>query len=122
VKALERGPAWLAALSLLIACEEVGSARLQGRWRGVRIEGGGGDRANAFALATEIRVDGHSMTVVSPNLTQSGRYRVVREDATTVVLVTDADGPAAAHTFTFGEDGTMRWAVLAGRSIVFARE
>jgi hypothetical protein len=47
---------------------------------------------------------------------------VVREDATTVVLVTDADGPAAAHTFTFGEDGTMRWAVLAGRSIVFARE
>ena len=122
MKALERGPAWLAALSLLIACEEVGSARLQGRWRGVRIEGGGGDRANAFALATEIRVDGHSMTVVSPNLTQSGRYRVVREDATTVVLVTDADGPAAAHTFTFGEDGTMRWAVLAGRSIAFARE
>lgn len=122
MKALERGPAWLAALSFLIACEEVGSARLQGRWRGVRVEGAGSDAANAFALAMEIRVDGHSMTVVSPNQTQSGRYRVVREDATTVVLVTDADGPAAAHTFTFGEDGTMRWAVLAGRSIAFARE
>jgi hypothetical protein len=113
---------WAAALLLVVACEGVGSARLQGRWRGIRVEGASGDAANAFALGTEIRVDGYAMTVQSHDQTQSGRYRVVREDATTVVLVTDADGPGAAHTFTFGDDGTMRWQVLAGKAIVFARE
>jgi hypothetical protein len=115
-----RGTPWIALL--LVACEGVGSARLQGHWRGVRVEGTTGEAPTAFALATEIHVDGSAMTVTSPDQTQSGRYRVVREDATTVVLVTDADGPGAAHTFTFGDDGTMRWAVLPGKSIVFAHE
>jgi hypothetical protein len=119
---MARRVSWVLALFLIVACEGVGSARLQGRWRGIRVEGASGDATNAFALGTEIRVDGYAMTVQANHQTQSGRYRVVREDATTVVLVTDADGPGAAHTFTFGEDGTMRWEVLAGKAIVFAHE
>lgn len=115
----------LALLLLVCACAPAGSSRLQGRWRGVRAEGVPGEAsrsADAFALHTQLRVEGSEMAVVSPHLAQVGRYRVVREDSTTLVLATDVDGPAMPETFTFGADGTMRWAVAPGKAIVFARE
>jgi len=78
--------------------------------------------ANAFAFHTQLHFEGSEMTVLSPHQAQAGHYRVVREDATTLVLVTDGDGPSIPETFTFAADGTMRWAVLPGKAIVFARE
>lgn len=120
------GRSWLPiGLLVVVACTRAGSPRLQGRWHGVRAEGVSGEAsvgANAFAFHTQLHFDGAEMTVLSPHQAQAGRYRVVREDATTLVLVTDADGPSIPETFTFGPDGTMRWAVLPGKAIVFAKE
>jgi hypothetical protein len=114
-----------AGAAILLGCTRTGSSRLQGRWRGVRAEGVVGDAstaANTFAFHTKLHFEGGEMTVLSPHQAQAGHYRVVREDATSLVLVTDADGPSAPETFTFGADGTMRWAILPGKAIVFARE
>jgi hypothetical protein len=113
------------ASAIFLGCTRTGSARLQGRWRGVRAEGVVGEAstaANTFAFHTKLHFEGGEVTVLSPHQAQAGHYRVIREDATTLVLVTDADGPSAPETFTFGADGTMRWAILPGKAIVFARE
>jgi len=117
------------ALPLLVlgvlACTPVGSARLQGRWRGVRAEGVPGDAsasANSFAFHTQLYFQGYELTAVFPHQAQSGRYRIVREDPASLVLTTDADGPSAPETFTFAADGTMRWAIVPGRAIIFAHE
>jgi hypothetical protein len=114
-----------AAVALGTGCHGEGAARLQGTWRGVRTEGVAPDAvagANAFALSTELDVKGDALTVITPKDTQSGRYRVVKQDRTTLVITTDKDGAEDPQTFVFVDDRTVRWAVLEGRSIVFARQ
>jgi hypothetical protein len=116
----------LAALGpLLAACHGDGAARLQGKWHGLRAEGvenGAQPAANAFATGTELDVRGDAITVTTPKDKQSGRYKVVRQDKTTLVITTDEDGPSDPQTFTFLDDKTVRWAVLEGKSIVFAKQ
>ncbi len=116
----------VATSALLVgACAFGGSDRLQGHWRGVRAEGVTGESANiaaAFAAGMELDVRGDSISVTTAGQRQAGRYRVVREDANAVVMTTDADGPADPQTFTFPSADTLRWAVLPGKAIVFARE
>jgi len=119
-QALARASVLGAAVSLGAACHGEGAARLQGTWRGVRAEGASPDAlagANAFAVATELDVKGDA-----PKETQSGRYRVLRQDRTTLVITTDRDGADDPQTFVFVDDKTLRWSVLEGRSIVFARQ
>jgi hypothetical protein len=114
----------LAALSAT-ACHGDGAAKLQGHWRGLRAEGVAAEAsgaANAFATGTELEVKGDAITVTTPKDKQSGRYKVIRQDKTTLVIATDKDGPGEPQTFTFADDKTMRWAVLDGRTIVFARQ
>jgi hypothetical protein len=77
--------------------------------------------ANAFARATELDFHRDFLTVKTPASTQSGRYQVVRQDATRVVITTDRDGPDKEQTFLLAGDRTMRWAVLDGRAIVLER-
>ncbi len=101
-----------------------GSARLEGRWHGVRAEGVSGEAlasANAFAARMELEVSGDTLTITSPGESQSGRYRVVHEDDNSVTVTTDKDGTDAPQTFTFAGPTTLKWSVLAGKSIVFAR-
>ena len=116
----------LGALSLLpSACGGDGAARLQGKWRGVRAEGVSIETlaaANAFASATELDVKGDAITVTTPKDKQSGKYKVVKEDKTTLVITTDRDGKDDPQTFTFVDDKTVRWAVLEGKAIVFAKQ
>jgi hypothetical protein len=115
----------LVVFAWLLACSHPGSTRLEGRWRGVRAEGVSGDAqaaANAFAVSTEIEVRGDAITVSTPKDKQSGRYRVVRDDKASVVITTDKDGLDEPQTFTFLDARTMKWAVLDGKSIVFARQ
>jgi hypothetical protein len=91
----------------------------------VRTEGVAADSvasANAFAVATELDVKGDSITVTTPKGTQSGRYRVVKQDRATVLITTDKDGADSPETFVFVDERTVRWAVLDGRAIVFARQ
>ncbi len=114
-----------AILSVAAACHGDGAARLQGKWRGVRAEGVTADAvaaANAFATATEIDVKGDAITVITPKDKQSGRYKVVKQDKTMLVITTDKDGADDPQTFTFVDDKTVRWAVLDGKSIVFAKQ
>jgi len=107
------------------ACHGGGASRLQGHWRGVRAEGVPGEAApaaNAFAAATELEVKGDFITVTTPRDKQSGHYQVVKQDKATLVITTDKDGPGEPQTFTFVDDKTLRWAVLEGKSIVFAKQ
>jgi hypothetical protein len=114
----------LLALTFGPGCRS-GSERFEGRWRGVRAEGVSADlmpAANAFAASTELDVKGDTLVVTTPKERQSGRYRVLVENATTLVIATDKDGPEQPQTFTFADGGTMKWAVIDGKSIVFARQ
>jgi hypothetical protein len=107
-----------------LGCAGGGAARLQGHWHGVRAEGALGEAtaaANAFAAATSIEVRGDAMIVTQGGHRQVGRYRVVHEDASKVVLTTDADGPLDPYTFVFVDEDTIRWDVLAGKALVFSR-
>jgi hypothetical protein len=109
----------------LAACHGDGAPRLQGHWKGVRAEGVAPESAaaaNAFATGTELEVTGDKITVSTPKDRQTGRYTVVRQDKTTLVVTTDKDGPKEPQTFTFVDDKTMRWAVLDGKAILFAKQ
>jgi hypothetical protein len=124
-RALRAHLPWAAIASLATACGHAGSSRLEGRWHGVRAEGVFGEAqtaANAFAAATDLDVRGDSITVSTPKEKQSGRYRVVREDKTSLVLTTDKDGPDEPQTFTFVDAKTMKWSVLDGKAIVFVKQ
>ena len=69
--------------------------------------------ANAFATATELDVKGDAITVTTPKDKQSGRYKVVKQDKTTLVITTDKDGADDPQTFTFVDDKTR---AVGGRS------
>jgi hypothetical protein len=115
----------LLVLPLAAACAAGGSPRLQGRWHGVRAEGVGGDAANiasAFAAGLELDVSGDAISVTTGGQRQTGRYRVVRDETDAVLVATDADGWTDPQTFTFAGPDTVRWSVLPGKAIVFARE
>ncbi len=122
---LARASLFGAILSSVAGCHGDGATRLQGRWRGVRAEGVTPEAvsaANAFATATEIDVKGDAITVTTPKDKQSGRYKVVRQDKSSLVITTDKDGTDDPQTFTFVDDKTLRWAVLDGKSILFAKQ
>jgi hypothetical protein len=83
-----------------------------------------GEAANvaaAFAGGMELDVTGDAISVTTGGQRQSGRYRVLREDPNAVVMTTDADGWNEPQTFTFVGPDTLRWSVLPGKAIVFAR-
>ena len=120
-------PAWVGlAAAAAVACRTPASSdRLEGRWIGVRAEGAGAEgvpAANAFASSIELEFRRNQIFVTSARQSQAGRYEVVREDANAVVVTTERDGPTHPQTFTFQPTDTMRWHVLDGRSILFARE
>ena len=120
------GAPLLVALALgVLACGGGGSKRLQGKWHGLRAEGvavASQASANAFASGMTLDVSGDSITVTTPHDKQSGRYKVVKEDKSTLVLTTDKDGPKEPQTFTFVDDKTVKWLVMDGEAIVFGKQ
>jgi hypothetical protein len=115
----------LLVAAAVAGCGGGGARRLQGKWHGQRSEGvatAAAAQANTFATAMQLEVKGDAITVTTSASSQSGHYKVVKEDKTTVVITTDKDGPSEPQTFTFVDDKTVKWAVLAGQSIVFAKE
>ncbi len=109
---------------LAAACGHAGSTRLEGHWHGVRAEGvpyEAQGAANAFAAAMELDVKGDSITVSTSKDKQSGRFRIVREDKTSLVLTTEKDGPEEPQTFTFVDPKTAKWSV-DGKAIVFVKD
>jgi hypothetical protein len=113
------------ALALAACRTAPGSDRLEGRWIGVRAEGPGAENvpaANAFASGVELEFHRNEIFITAAHQAQAGRYAVVKEDPSSVVITTDHDGPAHPQTFVFHGTEMMRWTVLEGRDIVFARE
>jgi len=112
------------AFVVLAACtKHVGSAKLEGHWKGQKAEGIPDSvqlAGNTFALGTEIFAQNNQITIQTP----SGRhppttYVIDKEDATTLVIHTDHDAP---ETFSFNAAGNvMVWKVDAQRSITFAK-
>ncbi len=114
----------LLGLSGLAACKKPGS-RLEGVWRGSKAEGVAADvqqAANTFALDTEVSFSGEVLSVRTPRGRKDSKFKVVREDKASTVIVTDADGPKAEETFVFSDDHTMKWQVLDGKTITFNKE
>jgi hypothetical protein len=120
------GAACVALIASAAACRTpVSSDRLEGRWVGVRAEGPGADGvpgADAFATGVELEFRRNEIFVTSARQSQAGRYEVVKEDANAIVITTDRDGPGHPQTFTVRDDDTLRWAILPGRTLVFARD
>jgi len=116
----------VAVLALgLLACGGGGSKRLQGKWHGLRAEGvavASQAAANTFATGMTLEVSGDAITVTTPHDKQAGRYKVVKEDRSTLVLTTDKDGPKEPQTFTFVDDKTVKWLVMDGELIVFGKQ
>lgn len=118
--------AGLGALALVAACKHSGSAKLEGRWKGVRAEGISADRqeaANAFAASSEIVARGNQILLSTPHgKGPQATYFVDGEEKGTLVIHTDKDGPTQKETFVFGEDGkSLVWRMGDGRSILFQK-
>jgi len=121
----------LAGLVLLFApavagCGKSGAARLAGHWRGTKVEGVTPDQqqaANDFALQTEILATPDAISVTTPGKGKiTSRFKVVREDKKSLVIVTDSDGPKDEQTFTFDDERSMKWRVVEGKLMTFERE
>ena len=112
------------ALLALAACKS-GSARLEGKWRGVRADGvtlEAQAAANDYATKMEIVAKGDQLTVVAPGSKKSGVYKVLKEDSEQLVIATDKNlSGAEKETFTFLDANTMRWSVAEGRTITFQK-
>ena len=117
--------ALLALLLALVACKKAGSPRLEGKWRGSKAEGilpSAQDAANQFAMDTELTFEGDTVTVHTNDGKQSAKYKVVREDKRSIIIETDRDGPNDPQTFTFDSDRAMRWQIMPGKTLSFAKE
>ncbi len=113
----------LAALAL--SCKGGSAAKLEGKWRGIKATGVPAEQvqaANLFASTMELEFKGEQVSVHTGSEKQSARFRVVREDKTSVTLATDQDGPDDLQTFTFADDKTISWAVAPGKTILFQKE
>ena len=98
---------------------------MAGHWRGVRAEGVTAetqDAANAFAGKMQIDVNGDVITLITATDKQTGHYKVVSEDKSKTIVVTDRDAPTDQQTFTFADAKTMKWTVVSGKAIVFVKE
>ncbi len=88
---MTRRAALIACLLTLAACKS-GSARLEGKWRGVRADGVSVEAqaaANDYATKMEILAKGDSLTVVAPGSRKTGNYKVLKEDSEQLVIATD---------------------------------
>jgi hypothetical protein len=111
---------------LVAACGKPGAPQLQGKWKGTKVEGVGGDAqgsANSFASQIQLEVSGDVITVTYPkDQKQTGHYTVKKADKSTVVIAADKDGATSEETFTLVDDKTMKWSVDPGRLITFVRQ
>ncbi len=122
-----RARPWILLLMVLTsvpACRREGSAKLDGRWKGVRVEGASADRrgrANAFATGTQLLARENRISIAVPGAAEEATYVVEKETDELVVVRSEADGAAPSETFELSKDGTtLKWRV-DDRSIVFAK-
>ena len=73
-------------------------------------------------MATELTFEGDNVTVHTDDGSQTAKYKVVREDKRSIIIETDKDGPNDQQTFTFDSDKSMRWQIMPGKTVSFAKE
>ena len=113
----------LACALALSACKKSGISRLEGHWRGSKVEGISPDQEAAAASAApkfELEVRGDSLTIKTPKETVSSKISLVRESPESIVIKSDADGNNE-ETFTFKDEKTVAWKV-DNRSITFTKD
>jgi hypothetical protein len=113
------------ASSLVFACNKGSAAKLEGRWHGIKATGVTAEQltaANLFASTMELTFHGDQVSVHMGGDKQSSHFRVVSDEARSVLIVTDQDGPDDKQSMTFSDDKTMAWQVLPGKTIQFAHE
>ena len=116
--------ALLVGLVGLAACR-TGAARLAGHWVGQKATGVATEAqaaANRFAAEMTLDFHGDTIAVKTERAKQTGHYRVLRDEATTVVIVTDEDGAGDEQTFTLEGDSTLSWSALKDKTIVFKKQ
>jgi hypothetical protein len=119
-----REAAIVAVALATVGCGSGAAARFEGHWKGVRAEGvaaAAEGAANAYAAGLDLLVHGDAITVASHKDKQSGRFKILKQYATSLTIATDRDGTGAPQTFVFSDDKTMKWMVLEGHAIVFTR-
>ena len=79
-------------------------------------------RANNFAVQMELDFKGDTLTLRTPREKQTCAYKVVRSDKTSLVVVTDRDGPADEQTLSFVDDDSLRWRALDAMTVRFLRD
>jgi hypothetical protein len=114
----------LLCLGLGAGCKKSGAARLEGHWRGTKVEGVPLEHqpaANDFALQTELDFRDGVVSVKTPREKITSKFRVAKEDKRALILFTEQDGPKDPQIFVFEDENTMRWKVVEGKLIVFRR-
>jgi len=108
----------------LSACKK--TTRLEGRWRGVKVEGSSQALRPVYAqvtqYATDLEIIAHNnmITVEMPpgKLARTAEFNVQKDQPSElVILVTGGE----QETFTFEKENTMKWLVAEGTYIVFNR-
>lgn len=109
----------------LTACKK--TTRLEGRWRGARVEGQAQalravyPQVTQYATDLEIVVHNNLITMeMPPNRTTRTAEFTVQKDQPSELQIVVTGGEA--ETFTFERDNTMRWLVAEGTYIVFQRQ
>ncbi|WP_394835285.1 hypothetical protein LVJ94_53190 [Pendulispora rubella] len=112
-------------LLLAIGCHKSGEQKLEGHWRGTKVQGVAPEQeaaATAFATATEMEFRDGKVSVKTPGDQSSSAFKVVRQEKNTVVVITEYDGAKEPQTFVFVDDDTMQWTVLEGKRMTLRRE
>ena len=104
------------ATTALVGCGREPRERLQGKWRGIGIEGLSGDqeaKADGWAKGTRLEFSGNKVTVAMPaESPRSGTFRVAQVDGDKLkVQFKRPEGGEDLSDFKFAKDGTLRWIV-----------
>lgn len=106
----------LAASSVLSGCGREPREKLQGKWRGIGIEGLMGEqeaKADGWAKGTRLEFTGNKVTVTMPaESPRSGTFRVAQAEGDKLkVQFKRPEGGEDLTDFKFAKDGTLRWVV-----------
>lgn len=111
------------ATALATAACARGSKRLEGTWRGTRTSGVPGrvqNSADRWAAQLQMQFKGELVTVTTGGETSSSRYRVVREDKGSIVIVTEAE--RTEETLAFENETTILWTVQPGKTVTLEKQ
>ena len=116
----------LAGLALIAGCGRSPKDRLQGRWLGERVENfppGAAEKALEWVKGAAFEFKASAVTVSLPTESpREGTFRVARVDGNKLTLTFQRQEDRQYEAdFELGQDGTLRWSVGEGRTIVLAQ-